>query len=87
MVFAFVPMNERVNDVARDDQMLDIVWELETEYANICKAQPEGPLSVAVADIGWALEELRVSLFAQTLGTRIPISVKRVRKLMDAVSV
>jgi ATP-dependent helicase HrpA len=31
-----------------------------------------------VADVRWMLEELRVSLFAQTLGTQIPVSENRI---------
>jgi len=31
------------------------------------------------------LEELRVSLFAQTLGTAYPVSAKRIRRAVDAV--
>jgi ATP-dependent helicase HrpA len=30
------------------------------------------------------IEELRVSLFAQSLGTRYPISVQRVWRVLDA---
>jgi ATP-dependent helicase HrpA len=33
-------------------------------------------------EIGWLLEELRVSQFAQGLGTREPVSAKRVRRLL-----
>ena len=33
-------------------------------------------------DIGWLLEELRVAQFAQGLGTREPVSAKRVRRLL-----
>ena len=35
---------------------------------------PAGPLPTDVAGVGWLLEELRVSLFAQSLGTAAPIS-------------
>ena len=31
----------------------------------------------------WMIEELRVSLFAQGLGTRVPVSPKRLDKLVD----
>jgi ATP-dependent helicase HrpA len=31
-----------------------------------------------LAEIRWMLEELRVSLFAQQLGTAYPVSVKRI---------
>ncbi len=33
----------------------------------------------------WMIEELRVSFFAQELGTKFPISVKRLRQQLDAV--
>jgi ATP-dependent helicase HrpA len=33
--------------------------------------------------VGWLLEELRVSLFAQSLGTAVPVSEKRVRTAID----
>ena len=36
----------------------------------------ENPL---LAEIYWMIEELRVSLFAQQLGTAYPISAKRVK--------
>lgn len=36
-------------------------------------------------DIKWWLQELRVSLFAQQLGTKIPISVKRIEKRVQAL--
>lgn len=38
-----------------------------------------------VNDILWRIEELRVSLFAQSLGTAIPVSEKRVLKAIDAI--
>jgi ATP-dependent helicase HrpA len=34
-------------------------------------------------EIGWLLEELRVAQFAQGLGTREPVSAKRVRRLLN----
>ena len=37
-----------------------------------------GPAARFVDDIGWLLEELRVSLFAQPLRTKVPVSEKRV---------
>ena len=37
----------------------------------------------AVADVEWMVEELRVSLFAQQLGTRHAVSAKRIYRAMD----
>ena len=34
-------------------------------------------------EIRWMIEELRVSFFAQTLGTPTPVSEKRIRKAME----
>ncbi len=36
-------------------------------------------------ELRWMIEELRVSTFAQELGTAIPISVKRIEKRMDKI--
>ena len=34
-------------------------------------------------EVRWMIEELRVSLFAQSLGTRYPVSVQRVWRALD----
>ncbi len=39
-----------------------------------------------VTEVRWMLEELRVSLFAQTLGTRMPVSENRVLAALDRLS-
>lgn len=39
----------------------------------------------AVADIRWMIEELRVSFFAQQLGTPLPVSEKRIQQAMDLI--
>ncbi|WP_040780368.1 ATP-dependent RNA helicase HrpA [Nocardia pneumoniae] len=39
----------------------------------------------AVADIWWMIEEFRVSLFAQKLGTPFPVSAKRIEKAIAAI--
>jgi ATP-dependent helicase HrpA len=57
---------------------LELITELEDEYARACARYP-AELPQPVAEVGWLLEELRVSLFAQALGTAVPVSAKRVR--------
>ncbi|MFZ0529550.1 MAG: DUF3418 domain-containing protein, partial [Propionicimonas sp.] len=64
---------------------LATITELEDEYASLCGRFPSGPLPEPVAEVGWLLEELRVGLFAQGLGTTVPVSAKRVRAAMQAV--
>tara|TARA_B110000285_G_C15079174_1_gene592459 strand:- start:358 stop:1701 length:1344 start_codon:yes stop_codon:yes gene_type:complete len=39
----------------------------------------------ALKDFAWAIEEYRVSLFAQQLGTQKPISAKRLKKQWDVI--
>ena len=41
--------------------------------------------SNTLEDIRWMIEELRVSLFAQKLGTAYPVSVPRIHKAMDVL--
>lgn len=68
---------------ARDLQAMESINDVEDAYAKLCAAQPPGRLPPAVEEIGWMIEELRVSLFAQTLGTRTTVSAKRVRKAIE----
>jgi ATP-dependent helicase HrpA len=69
----------RRGNARRDDQGLAVIWPLEQEYAELCARLPNGPLPEQVSEVGWLLEELRVSLFAQSLGTARPVSAKRLR--------
>ena len=66
------PNQDRLNTIE--------LHELEERYRALCKSmltdETEDP---ALAEVYWMLEELRVSLFAQQLGTPYPISAKRVR--------
>ncbi len=69
---------------ARDDRARLEVEEVEAEYAELCDAQPAGPLPPAVEEVAFLIEELRVSLFAQGIRTAVPISTKRIRQAMMA---
>ncbi|HOQ54661.1 MAG TPA: DUF3418 domain-containing protein, partial [Micropruina sp.] len=71
---------------ARDRVNAEVIEPLEDEYAALCAGYPAGPLPQDVANVGWLLEELRVSLFAQSLGTAAPVSAKRVRTAMATVA-
>jgi ATP-dependent helicase HrpA len=44
-----------------------------------------GPPTAELEQFGWLLEELRVSLFAQSLKTPVPVSVKRLAKLWHSI--
>ncbi len=60
---------------------------VETAYADLLDGLPAPRRrSAEVADIAWLIEELRVSLFAQTLGTSRPVSEKRALTAIAAVA-
>jgi ATP-dependent helicase HrpA len=72
---------ERLPDaVATDRDRMNAVHELEELYRRRLNA---GPPTAAVREARWMLEELRVSHFAQSLGTRGPVSSKRIRRLLS----
>ena len=56
-----------------------VVQEYEQWRASLPPARRDDP---AVSDLRWMIEELRVSLFAQTVGTPTPVSEKRIRRAM-----
>jgi len=73
-------------DVARDARAAEEVLTAEHAYAALLGTlRPAQRASDDVVAIGWMLEELRVSLFAQTLGTAYPVSGKRVQRAIDAI--
>ena len=43
-------------------------------------------VGAGLAETRWMLEELRVSLFAQTLGTQAPVSENRVLAALERLS-
>jgi ATP-dependent helicase HrpA len=70
-----------------DAERMRTVNELEELYERRRTSWPrERQPPAALLDLRWLLEELRVSLFAQALGTRVPVSPKRVRQALDAVA-
>ncbi len=71
----------------RDAELAWRVHDVEEAYDKARAAYAAGrpdPARAAVLDEArWMIEELRVSLFAQQLGTNGPVSEKRIRKLLD----
>ncbi|WP_395109189.1 ATP-dependent RNA helicase HrpA [Actinomadura sp. SCN-SB] len=67
----------------RDRQLMQQAATLDAEYERfVQRLHPARRDDEQVRRIRWMLEELRVSLFAQQLGTRYPVSDKRIRKAM-----
>ncbi|MCG7911058.1 MAG: DUF3418 domain-containing protein, partial [Candidatus Thiodiazotropha taylori] len=66
---------------ARDQQRMAEMAELLQKWKQwdeLCRK--EARTDQRIEEIRWGLEELRVSLFAQELGTKYPVSVKRLSK-------
>jgi ATP-dependent helicase HrpA len=76
---------ERLPDApAPDRDRMRAVQELEAAYAARLESWPRGrPVPAALREVPWLLEELRVSHFAQALGTRGPVSSKRIRRVLE----
>jgi ATP-dependent helicase HrpA len=75
-------------DPARDRTQMAIVATVQDEYAQWLTELPAGAASwPEVRAVRWMIEELRVNLFAQALGTPYPISEKRIYRAMDDVVV
>jgi ATP-dependent helicase HrpA len=71
---------------ARDRELMATARAVEDQYAATVAALPRarrGDPDVIAAR--WLLEELRVSFFAQVLGTARPVSAPRVRKALAAL--
>jgi len=69
----------------RDQLNLVTVEQLRREYDEALERVPRGTRpSAELRQVRWMLEELRVSLFAQQLGTAYPISEKRIRKAINS---
>jgi ATP-dependent helicase HrpA len=63
----------------RDRTWMHIVQDLEDAYHELLAKLPQWAQdSDRVRNVRWMIEELRISYFAQTLGTSGPVSDKRV---------
>jgi ATP-dependent helicase HrpA len=72
------------SNLGRDRQLMTQIQEIEAEYRELrAEFPPLGPADEGLFEIRWMIEELRINLFAQTLGTAYPISDKRIYKAMD----
>nr|WP_232216157.1 ATP-dependent RNA helicase HrpA [Promicromonospora sukumoe] len=60
----------------------DVTSAYEKAQATYAAGSPDAARAAELAEVRWMLEELRVSLFAQQLGTDGPVSEKRIRKVL-----
>jgi ATP-dependent helicase HrpA len=72
---------ERLQQDPRKDQArMLLAREFESTWRDACDGNGDAP---ACTRVRWLIEEFRVQLFAQELGTREPVSEKRLRKLLE----
>jgi ATP-dependent helicase HrpA len=72
---------------ARDAASMAIARQVEQSYRQVVADLPPGRQGgTDVTEVRWMLEELRVSLFAQTLGTQGPVSQNRVLAALGKLS-
>src|SRR5690606_38766969 len=67
----------------RDRQRMVEVAAIEDDYRKLLAALTPSQVTTRVVETGWLIEELRVSLFAQTVGAKGPVSAKRIRREID----
>ncbi|MCW2738372.1 ATP-dependent RNA helicase HrpA [Nocardioides sp.] len=73
--------------VAKDRQLMDQLAGLQEAWLHAVAALPDGqPVPQHLREARWMLEEYRVSLFAQQLGTAAKVSDQRIRKVMGTVA-
>jgi ATP-dependent helicase HrpA len=71
--------------VSRDRQQMDQIADLQQAYLHQVDALPDGrPPGAHLREVRWMLEEYRVSLWAQQLGTAYPVSDNRIRRSLQA---
>ncbi len=71
----------------KDRQLRAAIEQATQQYMNLRSQSPQpGAETLAkIETLRWMIEELRVSLFAQPLGTKIPISEKRIREYIGSL--
>ena len=79
-------MDKLTQDVNRDRAAMLRVEQVQQAYQQLLAKLPKSkPISDEVAEIRYMIEELRVSLFAQQLGTKYQVSDKRVLNLINEI--
>ncbi|WP_051366012.1 ATP-dependent RNA helicase HrpA [Hamadaea tsunoensis] len=71
-------------NVTRDREYTQRIEEIRAEYnERVAELPPARRAADAVTQIPWMIEELRVSYFAQTMGTAYPVSDVRIYRAID----
>ncbi|MBO0805338.1 MAG: ATP-dependent RNA helicase HrpA [Nocardiopsaceae bacterium] len=80
-------LEKLADNAGRDAQRMEVIHRAAGAYADALAGLPDAARdSEAARDIRWMLEELRVSLFAQAVGTAGPVSERRVRAAIERLA-
>jgi ATP-dependent helicase HrpA len=78
---------DKIGDGVRDAERMATVHRVTQAYQEAIRDLPAGRRDDPdVRAVRWMIEELRVSLFAQTLGTPGPVSEKRIRSALNQLA-
>ena len=73
-------------DVHRDRAQLLKVQAVEQAYQDkLASYASSASLPEGLAEIRWLIEELRVSVFAQSIGTKSPVSTQRIMQALAKI--
>lgn len=67
---------------SRDAERTVVIRAIEAEHEELAA---ERGWTADIEDLAWQIQELRVSLFAQSVGAAGPVSVKRIRSALDSI--
>jgi ATP-dependent RNA helicase HrpA len=80
-------LDKLTDNAGRDAQQMAVVHRVQDAYQTALATLPaEARTAAAAAQIRWQIEELRVSLFAQTMGTPAPVSERRIMTAIEQLS-
>jgi ATP-dependent helicase HrpA len=72
-------------DPRKDAQKVELIAVYQTQFDELAASDSSPERKILVGELRWMLEEYRVSVFAQELGTAQPISPKRMDKKIEEI--
>lgn len=69
----------------RDLARISDVVPLENRFAAFVDRVPAGEMTADAAETRWLLEELRIQVFAQPIGTKLSVSIKKINQRLAAL--
>ncbi len=75
-------LDRLADTVSHDREIMRTIRGLEAQHERLLDSRPWSP---ELEDLTWSLQELRVSLFAQAVGAKGKVSVKRIRSVLETL--